>query len=145
MCVHTLFCVYEVGRFYDVNEVLFFNQKTAYEMRISDWSSEVCSSDLGIAFVKLKDWSERTDPELSASAVAGRGMAAMSQVKDAAIFVFAPPAMPELGIATGYSFYLQDNGGHGHEALIAARDQLLGMAGESALLAKVRPNGQEVR
>src|SRR3546814_830574 len=97
----------------------------------------------GIAFVKLKDWSERTDPELSASAVAGRGMAAMSQVKDAAIFVFAPPAMPELGIATGYSFYLQDNGGHGHEALIAARDQLLGMAGESALLANVRPNGQE--
>src|SRR3546814_113970 len=97
----------------------------------------------GIAFVKLKDWSERTDPELSASAVAGRGMAAMSQVKDAAIFVFAPPAMPELGIATGYSFYLRDNGGHGHEALIAARDQLLGMAGESALLANVRPNGQE--
>src|SRR3546814_12171716 len=82
----------------------------------------------GIAFVKLKDWSERTDPELSASAVAGRGMAAMSQVKDAAIFVFAPPAMPELGIATGYSFYLQDNGGHGPEALIAARDQQTGRA-----------------
>src|SRR3546814_2420242 len=120
-------------------------------MRISDWSSDVCSSDLdavesvfavqgfsfagmgqntGMAFVKLKDWSERTDPELSAEAVAGRGMAAMSQVKDAAIFVFAPPAMPELGIASGYSFYLQDNGGQGHDALIAARDQLPGLAGD---------------
>ncbi|MEN1941379.1 efflux RND transporter permease subunit [Luteimonas sp. MJ246] len=97
----------------------------------------------GIAFVKLKDWSERTDPELSANAVAGRGMAAMSQVKDAQIFVFAPPAMPELGIASGYSFYLQDNGAQGHDALIAARNQLLGMAGESELLANVRPNGQE--
>src|SRR3546814_471444 len=51
--------------------------------------------------------------------------------------------MPELGIASGYSFYLQDNGGQGHDALIAARDQLLGLAGESALLANVRPNGQE--
>src|SRR5690606_1980590 len=97
----------------------------------------------GIAFVKLKDWSERGDPALSAEAVAGRGMAAMSQVKDAFIFVFAPPAMPELGIASGYSFYLQDNGGQGHDALIAARNQLLGLAGESALLANVRPNGQE--
>ena len=97
----------------------------------------------GIAFIKLKDWSERTDPELSATAVAGRGMAAMSQVKDAFIFVFAPPAMPELGIATGYSFYLQDRGGQGHDALMAARNQLLGMAAESPVLANVRPNGQE--
>ena len=97
----------------------------------------------GMAFVKLKDWGERTDPELSASAVAGRGMAALSQVKDAFIFVFAPPAMPELGVASGYAFYLKDNGGQGHDALIAARNQMLGMAAESPLLANVRPNGQE--
>src|SRR3546814_8328643 len=31
----------------------FFKQKTAYEMRISDWSSDVCSSDLGFGAVKL--------------------------------------------------------------------------------------------
>src|SRR3546814_4522560 len=67
----------------------------------------------------------------------------MSRGNDRAIFVFAAPAMPELGSASGYSFYLQDNGGQGHDALIAARDQLLGLAGESALLANVRPNGQE--
>ncbi|QDW66933.1 efflux RND transporter permease subunit [Luteimonas granuli] len=97
----------------------------------------------GMAFVKLKDWGERTDPGLGASAVAGRGMAALSQVKDAFIFVFAPPAMPELGVASGYAFYLKDNGGQGHDALIAARNQMLGMAAESPLLANVRPNGQE--
>ena len=97
----------------------------------------------GMAFVKLKDWDERTDPGLSASAVAGRGMAALSQVKDAFIFVFAPPAMPELGVASGYAFYLKDNGAQGHDALIAARNQMLGMAAESPLLANVRPNGQE--
>src|SRR3546814_8198732 len=28
--------------------IFFFKQKTAYELRISDWSSDVCSSDLGI-------------------------------------------------------------------------------------------------
>src|SRR3546814_17224174 len=67
----------------------------------------------------------------------------MSQVKDAMIFVIAPPAMPELGIATGYSFFLKDNGGMGHEALLDARNRLLGMAAQSPLLANVRPNGQE--
>ncbi|HRP72270.1 MAG TPA: efflux RND transporter permease subunit [Luteimonas sp.] len=97
----------------------------------------------GMAFVKLKDWSERTDDSLSVGAVAQRGMAALSQVKDAMIFVFPPPAMPELGVAAGYSFFLQDNASQGHEALLNARNQLLGMAGQSDLLVNVRPNGQE--
>ena len=97
----------------------------------------------GMAFIKLTDWEERTDEESLAGAIAQRGMAAMSQVKDAFIFVMAPPAMPELGIASGYSFFLQDNAGLGHEALLDARNQLLGMAGQSELLANVRPNGQE--
>ena len=97
----------------------------------------------GMAFIKLTDWAERGDAEKSAEAVAGRGMAALSQIKDAMIFVFAPPAMPELGVASGYAFYLKDNAGQGHDALIAARNQLLGMAAGSPLLANVRPNGQE--
>ncbi|GHD69220.1 multidrug efflux RND transporter permease subunit [Luteimonas padinae] len=121
------------------------NEKDAVEsvFAVQGFSFAGMGQNTGIAFIKLKDWSERTDPELSATAVAGRGMAAMSQVKDAFIFVFAPPAMPELGIATGYSFYLQDRGGQGHDALMAARNQLLGMAAESPVLANVRPNGQE--
>ncbi|HRO88222.1 MAG TPA: efflux RND transporter permease subunit, partial [Chiayiivirga sp.] len=97
----------------------------------------------GMAFVKLTDWSERTDPASSAAAVAGRGMAALSQIKDAMIFVFSPPAMPELGVASGYAFYLKDNAGLGHDALIDARNQFLGMAGQSPMLVNVRPNGQE--
>ena len=121
------------------------NEQDAVEsvFAVQGFSFAGMGQNTGIAFIKLKDWSERTDPELSASAVAGRGMAAMSQIKDAFIFVFAPPAMPELGIASGYAFHLKDNGGQGHDALIAARNQLLGMAGQSELLANVRPNGQE--
>ena len=97
----------------------------------------------GVAFVSLKDWSERKSAALSVQAVAGRAMGAFMQIKDAFAFAFAPPAVPELGIAGGYNFYLKDNVGVGHEALTQARNQFLGMAAQSKLLANVRPNGQE--
>jgi multidrug efflux pump len=97
----------------------------------------------GIAFVSFKDWSERGAENLGVKAVAGRAMAAFSQIKDALVFAFAPPAVPELGIAGGFNFYLKDNIGLGHEALTQARNQLLGAAAKSPLLAAVRLNGQE--
>jgi multidrug efflux pump len=96
-----------------------------------------------LAFVNLKNWDEREAPELHADAVAGRAMVALSQIKDAFVFAFAPPPMPELGIATGFAFFLKDNAGRGHAALTEARNQLLGAAAQSPLLANVRPNGQE--
>ena len=96
----------------------------------------------GMAFVKLKDWSDR-DGDQSVGAITGRAMGALGQIKDAFIFAFPPPAMPELGIGSGYTFFLKDNSGQGHDALLAARNQLLGGAGQSDLLANVRPNGQE--
>ncbi|HEY0095295.1 MAG TPA: efflux RND transporter permease subunit, partial [Archangium sp.] len=97
----------------------------------------------GVAFINLKDWSERKSPELGVNAVAGRAMGALSQIKDALAFAFPPPAMPELGTSTGFVFHLKDNLGLGHEALTAARNQFLGAAAQSPLLANVRPNGQD--
>jgi multidrug efflux pump len=97
----------------------------------------------GLAFVNLKDWSERGSADLHASAVAMRAMGALSQIKDAFAFAFAPPPLPELGIASGFDFFLKDNAGLGHEALMNARNQLLGAAAQSPLLVNVRPNGQE--
>ncbi|MCI0569966.1 MAG: efflux RND transporter permease subunit [Myxococcaceae bacterium] len=97
----------------------------------------------GIAFLNLKDWSERTSPELGVNAVAGRAMGALSQIKDALAFAFPPPAVPELGTSAGFVFFLKDNLGLGHEALTDARNQFLGAAAQSPLLANVRPNGQE--
>jgi multidrug efflux pump len=99
--------------------------------------------NVGMAFVNLKDWSEREDDKLSVNAVAGRAMGAFSQVRDAFVFAFAPPAVPELGTSGGFNFYLKDNAGVGHERLLAARNQFLGMAAQSKQLANVRPNGQE--
>ncbi len=95
----------------------------------------------GMAFIKLKDWAERETDALSASAVAERAMAALGQIQDALAYAFSPPAMPELGTASGYVFYLQDNAGLGHDALIEARNQFLGAAAQSPLLVNVRPNG----
>jgi multidrug efflux pump len=97
----------------------------------------------GMAFVNLKDWSERRSPDLHVRAVAGRAMAALGQIKDAFAFAFAPPAMPELGLATGFAFFLKDNAGLGHERLLAARNMLLGLAAKEPGLVAVRPNGQE--
>ena len=112
-------------------------------MAIQGFSFAGAGQNSGMAFIKLKDWSERTTPDTQASAIAGRAMGALSQIKDAMVFAFAPPPMPELGTSTGFSFFLQDNAGLGHEALLAARNQFLGMAAQSKLLMGVRPNGME--
>jgi multidrug efflux pump len=97
----------------------------------------------GLAFVTLKDWDDRKGSEHTAQAIAGRAFGALSSIRDAFIFALSPPAIPELGTATGFNFRLQDRGGNGHDALVAARNQLLGMAGQSKVLAGVRPDGLE--
>jgi multidrug efflux pump len=97
----------------------------------------------GLAFVTLKDWHLRKEASQSAEAIAGRAFGALSGIRDAFIFPLSPPPIPELGTASGFTFRLQDRGGAGHEALLAARNQLLGMAAQSKLLAGVRPDGLE--
>ena len=97
----------------------------------------------GLAFVTLKDWDERKEPGSNAEGLAGRAFGALSGVRDAFIYPLSPPPIPELGNASGFTFRLQDRAGAGHEALIAARNQLLGMAAKSPLLAQVRPDGLE--
>ena len=95
----------------------------------------------GIAFVSLKDWAERPGAANKVQALAGRLMGRFAGYQDAMIFAFAPPAILELGNATGFDFQLLARGGVTHEQLMAARNQLLGMASQSPLLMAVRPNG----
>ncbi len=96
-----------------------------------------------MAFVKLKEWGAREADELAATAVAQRAMAAFQQIRDALVFAFTPPAVPELGRSGGFVFFLKDNAGLGHAALIDARNRLLGAAAQNRRLANVRPNGQD--
>ena len=94
-----------------------------------------------LVFVKLKDWEERKSPGQTVTAIQGRAMGDFLQFKDAFAFAFAPPAVLELGTATGFDVRLVDRGSVGHDGLIAARNQFLGMAMQNPVLTRVRPNG----
>lgn len=112
---------------------------------VTGFSFSGSGQNAGLAFINLKDWSLRKQPELKADAVAGKAMARFAAFRDALAFAFAPPAVVELGNASGFDFQLQDRAGLGHEALMNARNQLLGMAAGNKALVGVRPNGQEDR
>ena len=99
--------------------------------------------NMGLAFVKLKDWKLRNSADLKAPAIAARAMKAFSKIRDGLAFAFSPPAVVELGQANGFDFELQDRGGLGHDKLMEARNQLLGMAMKNPKLIAVRPNGQD--
>jgi multidrug efflux pump len=110
---------------------------------VAGFSFAGSGQNMGIAFVDLKDWSERQAPGQDVASVTGRAMGYLWQMKEAFVFAFAPPAVIELGTSNGFDFYLQDKSGQGHQKLIDARNQLLGMAAQDLSLTGVRPNGQE--
>lgn len=110
---------------------------------VAGFSFAGAGQNAGLGFVKLNPWEDRPGEKNSAAAIAGRAMGALSQVKDALIFTFTPPAVMELGNATGFDFYLQDRAGAGHEKLTEARNQLLTLAAQNPSLSAVRPNGQD--
>jgi HAE1 family hydrophobic/amphiphilic exporter-1 len=97
----------------------------------------------GMIFVKLKDWDKRKRADLRVSAIAQRAMGTFSQYRSSLVFAFAPPAISELAMASGFNFQLVDREGLGHTQFMKARNQLLGMAAQDKRLAKVRPNGLE--
>ena len=128
-----------------VSDYFSEREKDAVEsvMMISGSNFSGRGQNAGMAFVKLKDWKLRDRPDLKAGAVAGRAMGEFSKIRNAMVFAFAPPAVVELGMAKGFDFQLLDRGGLGHAGLMAARNQLLGMAAKDPVLTKVRPNGLE--
>ncbi|MGA2150921.1 MAG: efflux RND transporter permease subunit, partial [Geobacteraceae bacterium] len=99
--------------------------------------------NMGLCFVKLKDFKMRQAPDLKAKAVAARAMRGFAKIKDGLAFAILPPAALELGQANGFDFQLQDRGGLGHAKLMEARGQLLGMAMKDPKLVGMRPNGQD--
>jgi len=121
------------------------NEKKTVEslITVAGFSFAGRGQNMALAFVKLKHWDERKSPDLKAPAVAGRAMGAFSKFRDGMAFAFSPPAVVELGQANGFDFQLQDRGGLGHDQLMQARNQLLGMAMQNPKLMAVRPNGQD--
>ena len=97
----------------------------------------------GIAFIPLKQWDERGGADNKAPAIAGRAMGVFSRFTDAMIFAVVPPAVQELGNATGFDLQLVDQTGIGHAKLVAARNAMLGAASQDPTLVGVRPNAVE--
>ncbi|MDO5630626.1 MAG: efflux RND transporter permease subunit [Paracoccus sp. (in: a-proteobacteria)] len=100
--------------------------------------------NMGMMFIKLKDWHDRPLPDQSAQAIAGRAFGPLfGGIREAMVIPIVPPAMLELGNASGFSAYLQASGGQTHEQLLNARNQLLGLASADSRLTGVRPSGVE--
>ncbi len=111
---------------------------------VAGFSFTGVGQNAGLAFIKLKDWSERHSPESQIGAIIQRGMALNMIVKDASyIMPLQLPAMPELGVSAGFNLQLKDAAGNGHEKLTMARNIVLGEAAKDPRLMGVRPNGQE--
>ncbi|HZY19199.1 MAG TPA: efflux RND transporter permease subunit [Ramlibacter sp.] len=110
---------------------------------VAGFSFAGSGQNTGLAFVKLKPWDQRTGAGGKAAAIAGRANAAFAPLKDGMVFAVTPPAVSELGNATGFDLMLQDRGNLGHEALTAARNQLLAALAKEQGLVGVRPNGLE--
>jgi len=108
---------------------------------INGFSFSGRGQNAGMGFISLRDWKERPGPENSVQALTRRLSAHFASYPDAIVIAFAPPAITELGNATGFNFQLLDRAGRGHAALMEARNQLLGLAASSPVLAGVRPNG----
>ncbi|HBZ2795238.1 TPA: efflux RND transporter permease subunit, partial [Klebsiella pneumoniae] len=92
-------------------------------------------------FVRLKDWDQR-DPQTGTSfAIIERATKAFNQINEARVIASSPPAISGLGSSAGFDMELEDHAGKGHDALMAARDTLLELAGKNPLLTRVRHNG----
>ncbi|MBX3539784.1 MAG: multidrug efflux RND transporter permease subunit [Chelatococcus sp.] len=119
-----------------------FSEEKAVDrmVMIQGYSFSGAGDNAALSFVTLKDWSER-DAGNSADAIAGRANGALFQIRDAMAFALSPPAITGLGTSSGFTFRLQDRGGLGQTALVAAGKQLMDAAAKSPVLAGLRVEG----
>ncbi len=130
----------KVSNYYTTQEA----DNIASVFTIAGFSFAGQGQNMGLAFVRLSDWEARSGDENTAQAVAGRAMGYFfTQLNEAQVFAIVPPAITELGNASGFDLMIQDNGNLGHDGLLEARNMLLGMAAQNDQVAGVRPNGQE--
>ncbi|ALG90855.1 MULTISPECIES: efflux RND transporter permease subunit [Actibacterium] len=118
------------------------NVESVFSVRGFSFSGQ--GQNMGMMFVKLKDWHLREESEDSVQAIAARGMGPlMGGIQEAIVVPFAPPAVMELGNSNGFTAYLQATNDKTHQELLEARNMLLGMAAQNPALTAVRPNGVE--
>ncbi|MDR5853734.1 efflux RND transporter permease subunit [Caballeronia sp. LZ062] len=127
----------------DVSDYLLNQEASIVEstFTVNGFSFAGRGQNAGLVFVRMKDYAQRQKGDQKVQALVGRLFGRFAGYKNAVVFPVNPPSIPELGTAAGFDFELQDRAGVGHDALMAARNQLLGMAAKDPTLAQVRPNG----
>ena len=131
--------VEQVRQYFNANEA----ENVESFFGVSGFSFAGQGQNMGLAFVRLKDWNERPRPDQSVQAIAGRAFPAFMGIRDAMVFPVVPPSVIELGNVSGFDFYLQARAGQPHEQLLDAREQLLEMSKKDSRIASARPNGLE--
>ncbi len=128
-----------------VERHLLEDQKEAVEsvLTVAGFSFAGGGQNAGMAFIKLRPWDERNRDDLQINAIIAKASQYFATIQDASVFAFSPPAVAELGNASGFDLMLQDRANLGHDALMQARNQLLGALSQEPALVGVRPNGQE--
>jgi multidrug efflux pump len=116
---------------------------TRWVFAVNGFSYAGSGQNTGMMFVRLKDWDERKAAKDRAPAIVQRAIGAYSRIRDGQVVALQPPPVNGLGSSSGFDMELVDRGGIGHNALVQARNQLLGLAARDPILSQVRPNGQE--
>ncbi|WP_032115136.1 efflux RND transporter permease subunit [Candidatus Arsenophonus nilaparvatae] len=136
----TVAVLHDIDQYYRTKEKA--NVKSVFT--VSGFGFAGQGQNMGLAFVVLQDWKERHSAESHVSQIINRANLAFSKIQEAIIFSFNIPAIPELGTASGFDYELVDQGNLGHDKLMAARNQLLGLIAQHPdILQNVRPNGQD--
>ncbi len=129
----------------DINDYLQKNEASVFSSMfgVNGFSFAGRGQNSGMVFVRTKDWSERKQSSQSVQALAARISAHFASYPNAKVFAMVPPAVMELGNATGFDFYLQDTAGHSHQQMMDATHQFLQLANQDPRLTQVRMNSLE--
>jgi len=107
---------------------------------VTGFSFSGSGQNAGMAFVSLKNWSERNGAQNTAQAIAQRASQQLATIRDATIFAMTPPSVDGLGQSNGFTFELLASGSTDRDRLLTLRNQLLANANQRAELQAVRAN-----
>ncbi len=127
------------------SEVLLEQEKdTVQDMQlVRGFSFAGTGENMALGFIGLKDWSVRKKASQSISAIQQRmqGRLFAPDFNDFLGYVFPLPSVPELGVAEGFDFYLEDRNGSGHARLEEVMNEFIIKANQDPRLTMVRHNG----
>ncbi|MEO8545185.1 MAG: efflux RND transporter permease subunit [Burkholderiaceae bacterium] len=117
----------------------YFNRQPDV-LRVFSLAGNNGNQSSGSVFVRLKPWGDRPNAEQGADAIARKATKDLSGIRSARVFVSMPPAVRGLGSDAGVNFMLKDINGLGQDALTAAKDRVIELAGKRPELTGMRTN-----